>query len=102
MKEEDRPAASETIKGNTRSMINTKDLPAPMFTTGESVKQHYGSFVPTAKYATPQLESHKYGWRSKKPLEPAALRTNFGRVNARCVRVRACCDLQRIKDPRVP
>ena len=76
-------AGATKVVGNTKSMLNTKDVPAPMFVTKEYLQSHYGSMGPGDKFLGPQLESHKYGWRSKKPLEPPQLRENFGRINAR-------------------
>ena len=76
---------TKKIVGNTKSMINTKDVPAPMFVTKEYLQSHYSSMLPGDKFETAPLESHKYGWRSKNAIVglQTSLQQNFGRVNAR-------------------
>ena len=83
VQEEERQKGTGELKGNTKSLINAKDVPAPGFASSEFLKSHYGSMLPEDKFHTPQLISHNYGWAGRKPLEPPSLRANFGRVNAR-------------------
>lgn len=83
VQEEDRAKDSKELQGNTKSLINAKEVPAPNFASSEFLKAHYGSMLPEDKFHTPQLVSHNYGWAGRKTLEPPALRSNFGRVNAR-------------------
>lgn len=99
MQEEDRPKLDD-VKGNTRSFINAKDMPKPQFAGSQMLRAHYGSMMPTEKYHTPTLESHRYGGKlgaigrrqpfsgtgqkmGANPLEPLGLATRRGRVDAR-------------------
>ena len=97
--DEDR-ATLDDVQGNTKSFINAKDVPKPSFAGSQMLKAHYGSMLPSEKYFTPTLESHKYGGKlgaigrrnpfagtgqalGANPLEPLGLATRRGRVDAR-------------------
>ena len=98
--EEDRKDLSD-IKGNTRSLINAKDMPKPAFAGSEMLRAHYGAMMPADKFHTPTLESHKTGGAlgvigsrqpfagnpnmvlGANPLEPLGLSTRYGKINAR-------------------
>ena len=86
MAEKDDSAAETKIMGNTKSMINAKEVAPPMFTDKEYLKNYFDSMAPQDKYNTPVTSAQTIGWKSgkqRKPLEPPNLRTSYGRVNAR-------------------
>jgi hypothetical protein len=80
----DEEEAKQEFFGNTKSMINAHEIEVPGFASKDFLKAHYGSMTPHDKFVTPQLESHKVGWRAvRKPLENPSLAPRHGRVNAR-------------------
>jgi hypothetical protein len=97
--EEDRKNIAD-VKGNTKSLINAKDMPKPAFAGSQMLRAHYRAMMPEDKFNTPTLESHKYGGKlgaigsrepfkgtkqkmGANPLEPLGLSTRYGRVDAR-------------------